>query len=137
RFIENIQITSSESLGVEERARYYDHSGATRDMVQNHMLQMVSLLAMEPPIKLTTEEIRSEKIKVLRALRPVEKDQVDENFVRGQYGEGSILDEKVPAYQHEAEELAASNTETFVAGRVMIDNYRWAGVPFYIRTGKR
>src|SRR5699024_9906998 len=86
---------------------------------------------------LTTEEIRSEKIKVLRALRPVEKDQVDENFVRGQYGEGSILDEKVPAYQHEAEELAASNTETFVAGRVMIDNYRWAGVPFYIRTGKR
>lgn len=137
RFIANIQVTSSESLGVEERARYYDRSGATRDMVQNHMLQMVSLLAMEPPIKLTTEEIRSEKIKVLRALRPIEKEQVDENFVRGQYGKGYMHGENAPGYREEANELAASNTETFVAGRVMIDNYRWAGVPFYIRTGKR
>ncbi|MFC2949138.1 glucose-6-phosphate dehydrogenase [Virgibacillus sediminis] len=137
RFISNIQITSSESLGVEERARYYDHSGAARDMVQNHMLQMVALLAMEPPINLTTDEIRSEKIKVLRALRNLTEDEVDENFVRGQYGPGVIRRRNVNGYREEAEELAYSQTETFVAGKVMIDNYRWAGVPFYIRTGKR
>src|SRR5690625_396636 len=137
RFIANIQVTSSETLGVEERARYYDHSGATRDMVQNHMLQMVALLAMEPPINLTTDEIRSEKIKVLRALRKIEPEQVDDHFVRGQYGEGTLHNKAVPGYREEANELAASNTETFVAGRIMIDNYRWAGVPFYIRTGKR
>src|SRR5690625_1647212 len=137
RFIANVQVTSSESLGVEERARYYDHSGATRDMVQNHMLQMVALLAMEPPIKLTTDEIRSEKIKVLRALRQIGPEQVDDHFVRGQYGEGTLHNKAVPGYREEANELAASNTETFVAGRIMIDNYRWAGVPFYIRTGKR
>ncbi|MFS8629673.1 MAG: glucose-6-phosphate dehydrogenase (NADP(+)), partial [Bacillales bacterium] len=86
RFISNIQITSSETLGVEDRGRYYDHSGALRDMVQNHMLQMVALLAMEPPIKLTTDDIRSEKVKVLRALRPISHDEVDQYFVRGQYG---------------------------------------------------
>ncbi len=134
RFIANIQVTSSEEIGVEERASYYDQSGAVRDMMQNHMLQMVALLAMEPPIKLTSEEIRSEKLKVLRALRKVETKDVDDNFVRGQYGEGA----NYPiAYQQEAPELANSNRETFVAGKIMIDNYRWAGVPFYIRTGKR
>lgn len=90
RFISNVQVTSSETLGVEERARYYDTSGATRDMVQNHMLQMVALLAMEPPIKLTTDEIRSEKIKVLRALRPINPKEIDNFFVRGQYGVGKI-----------------------------------------------
>ncbi|WP_217586452.1 glucose-6-phosphate dehydrogenase [Lentibacillus saliphilus] len=135
RFIANIQVTSSETVGVEERARYYDQAGAVRDMVQNHMLQMIALLAMEPPIKLTTDEIRSEKVKVLRALRPVKPEQVDDYFVRGQYGAGEMNDREVPGY---AEELGeASNTETFVAAKLMIDNYRWAGVPFYIRTGKR
>ncbi|GGJ52433.1 glucose-6-phosphate dehydrogenase [Virgibacillus salexigens] len=133
RFISNIQITSSEKLGVEERARYYDHSGATRDMVQNHMLQMVALLAMEPPIKLTPEEIRSEKVKVLRALRLVDPEKVNEFFVRGQYGSSN----SIKGYREEATDLANSTTETFVAGKVMIDNYRWAGVPFYIRTGKK
>jgi len=137
RFISNIQITSSETLGVEDRARYYDHSGAIRDMVQNHMLQMVALLAMEPPISLTTDEIRSEKIKVLRALRNMNSDEVNDYFVRGQYGEGEINGTAVPAYRDEAEELTHSNTETYVAGKLLIDNYRWAGVPFYIRTGKR
>lgn len=132
RFIANIQVTSSEEIGVEDRASYYDQSGAVRDMMQNHMLQMVALLAMEPPIKLTSEEIRSEKLKVLRALRKIEN--VDDNFVRGQYGEGP---DYPIAYQQEAPALAKSNTETFVAGKIMIDNYRWAGVPFYIRTGKR
>src|SRR5699024_7525189 len=114
--------------------RYYDTSGATRDMVQNHMLQMVSLLAMEPPINLTTDEIRSEKIKVLRAIRKIENGQVREHFVRGQYGKGTVDGKQLPSYREEDPELETSNTETFVAGRIMIDNYRWAGVPIYIRT---
>ncbi|MUV37330.1 Glucose-6-phosphate dehydrogenase (NADP(+)) [Lentibacillus sp. JNUCC-1] len=135
RFISNIQVTSSETVGVEDRARYYDTAGANRDMVQNHMLQMVALLAMEPPIKLTTDEIRSEKVKVLRALRPIDAEAVGDYFVRGQYGPGEVDDAMVPGY---AEELGqASDTETYVAAKLMIDNYRWAGVPFYIRTGKR
>lgn len=137
RYISNIQVTSSETLGVEERARYYDKSGAIRDMVQNHMLQIVSLLAMEPPIRLTTDEIRSEKVKVLRALRPVEGKAVHDYFVRGQYGEGIMDGTKVPAYRDEPNVPKDSNTETFVAGKFLIDNFRWAGVPFYIRTGKR
>ncbi|KJJ40696.1 glucose-6-phosphate dehydrogenase [Bacillus subtilis] len=137
RYISNIQITSSESLGVEDRARYYEKSGALRDMVQNHIMQMVALLAMEPPIKLNTEEIRSEKVKVLRALRPIEKDEVDKYFVRGQYQAGEIDGLPVPAYTDEDNVAPDSNTETFVSGKLLIDNFRWAGVPFYIRTGKR
>ena len=137
RYIANIQITSSETIGVEERARYYDNNGALRDMVQNHMIQMVSLLAMEPPIKLSTEEIRSEKVKVLRALRPIQPEEVDQYFVRGQYDRGIIDGVEVPAYREEKYVDPNSNTETFVAGKLLIDNFRWAGVPFYIRTGKR
>lgn len=137
RYISNIQITSSESLGVEERGRYYEKSGALRDMVQNHMLQMVALLAMEPPIKLTTNEIRSEKVRVFRALRKIEADQVNQYFVRGQYDAGKIDNRQVPKYRDEQMVDQQSNTETFVAGKIMIDNFRWAGVPFYIRTGKR
>ncbi|MEK5335090.1 glucose-6-phosphate dehydrogenase [Bacillus sp. FSL M8-0166] len=137
RYISNIQITSSESLGVEDRARYYENSGALRDMVQNHMLQMVALLAMEPPIKLNTEEIRSEKRKALRALRPFSKDEVDQFFVRGQYDAGTMNGNVVPSYLEEQNVDPNSNTETFVAGKLLIDNFRWAGVPFYIRTGKR
>lgn len=137
RYISNIQLTSSEVLGVEERGRYYENSGALRDMVQNHMLQMVALLAMEPPIRLTTDEIRSEKVKVLRAMRPLEKELVKEYFVRGQYDKGIIDSENVPAYRAEPMVDEASNTETFVAGKLLIDNFRWAGVPIYIRTGKR
>ncbi|WP_407691377.1 glucose-6-phosphate dehydrogenase [Robertmurraya mangrovi] len=137
RFISNIQVTSSEILGVEERGRYYEKSGALRDMVQNHMLQMVALLAMEPPIRLNTEEIRSEKVKVLRALRPMEGDEVEQYFVRGQYGSGTVSGEDVPAYRNEVMVSEESNTETYVAGKLMIDNFRWAGVPIYIRTGKR
>lgn len=137
RYISNIQVTSSEVLGVEERGRYYEKSGALRDMVQNHMLQMVALLAMEPPIKLTTEEIRSEKVKVLRALRAIEGEEVKEFFVRGQYDEGMIEGKKVPGYRKEQMVAENSNTETYVAGKLLIDNFRWAGVPFYIRTGKR
>lgn len=137
RYISNIQITSSETLGVEERGRYYETSGALRDMVQNHMLQMVALLAMEPPIRLTTDEIRSEKVRALRSLRQISGDDVNQYFVRGQYGEGTVNGELQAAYRNEDMVNPASNTETFVAGKLMIDNFRWAGVPFYIRTGKR
>jgi glucose-6-phosphate 1-dehydrogenase len=137
RFISNIQVTSSEVLGVEERGRYYEKSGALRDMVQNHMLQMVALLAMEPPIRLTTDEVRSEKVRVFRALRPIKDGDVNEFFVRGQYGAGQIEGKDLPAYNQEEMVSPESNTETFVAGKLMIDNFRWAGVPFYIRTGKR
>ncbi|RXI97781.1 glucose-6-phosphate dehydrogenase [Anaerobacillus alkaliphilus] len=137
RYIANIQITSSEVLGVEDRGGYYEKSGALRDMVQNHMLQMVSLLAMEPPIKLTTDEIRSEKIKVLRAMRPVKETEVHEYFVRGQYSSGEINGERVIGYREENNVSEKSTTETYVAGKILIDNFRWANVPFYIRTGKR
>jgi glucose-6-phosphate 1-dehydrogenase len=137
RYISNIQITSSETLGVEERGRYYENSGALRDMMQNHMLQMVALLAMEPPISLTTDEIRSEKVRVFRSIRNIEGNEVNDYFVRGQYGEGTMENEKVPAYRDEPNVDKESNTETFVAAKIMIDNFRWAGVPFYIRTGKR
>ncbi len=137
RFISNIQVTSSETLGVEDRGRYYESSGALRDMVQNHMLQMVALLAMEPPIRLNTNEIRSEKVKVLRALRPVTGDEIEKSFIRGQYDAGESKGKQVIAYREEDHVDPQSNTETFVAGKLMIDNFRWAGVPFYIRTGKR
>ncbi|MBL4954044.1 glucose-6-phosphate dehydrogenase [Neobacillus sp. YIM B02564] len=137
RYISNIQITSSETLGVEERGRYYESSGALRDMLQNHMMQIVALLAMEPPISLTTKEIRLEKVRVFRSLRTIKGEAVNDYFVRGQYGEGEIDQKKVPKYRDEPMVNNESNTETFVAGKVMIDNFRWAGVPFYIRTGKR
>ncbi|MDC3418523.1 glucose-6-phosphate dehydrogenase [Aquibacillus salsiterrae] len=137
QYISNIQITSSEVLGVEDRGRYYESSGALRDMVQNHMLQMLALLAMEPPIKLTPNEIRSEKVKALRAIRPISVDDVDKYFVRGQYDRGILNGEEVNAYRESSSVDSNSNTETFVAGKILIDNFRWAGVPFYIRTGKR
>ncbi|MFJ7637115.1 glucose-6-phosphate dehydrogenase [Peribacillus sp. NPDC097225] len=137
RYISNIQVTSSETLGVEERGRYYETSGALRDMVQNHLLQMVALLAMEPPIALTTEEVRSEKVRALRSLRQMKVDEVKEYFVRGQYGSGTVGEQTLPAYRDELNVDPESNTETYVAGKLMIDNFRWAGVPFYIRTGKR
>ncbi|WP_332628964.1 glucose-6-phosphate dehydrogenase [Halalkalibacter flavus] len=137
QYISNIQITSSETLGVEDRGGYYETSGALRDMVQNHMLQMVSLLAMDPPIRLTTDEIRSEKIKVLRALRNFSIEETPNYFVRGQYEAGVIQGEEVKGYREEKNVDPNSITETYVAGKILIDNHRWAGVPFYIRTGKR
>ncbi|MDL4841806.1 glucose-6-phosphate dehydrogenase [Aquibacillus rhizosphaerae] len=135
--ISNIQITSSEVLGVEDRGRYYESSGALRDMVQNHMLQMMALLAMEPPIKLTPEEIRSEKVKVLRALKPITEEDVEKYFVRGQYDRGILNGEEINGYREGNSVDPESNTETFVSGKLLIENFRWAGVPFYIRTGKR
>lgn len=137
RNIANIQVTSSEQLGVEGRGSYYEKSGALRDMVQNHMLQMVSLLAMDVPLQLSTDDIRSEKIKVLRALRPVMGETISKNVVRAQYSEGTMNGEQVKGYLQEENVSESSHTETYVAARLMIDNHVWAGVPFYIRTGKR
>ncbi|GGJ01757.1 glucose-6-phosphate 1-dehydrogenase [Alicyclobacillus cellulosilyticus] len=137
RCIANVQITSSETVGVEERAAYYDKAGALRDMFQNHMLQMVTMIAMEPPSRLMTEAIRDEKVKVLQSLRPYGRAEVRQHIVRGQYGEGEIQGKAVPAYRDEPNVAPGSRTETFIAARLYIDNFRWAGVPFYVRTGKR
>ncbi|WEG14951.1 glucose-6-phosphate dehydrogenase [Pullulanibacillus sp. KACC 23026] len=136
--IANVQITSSETLGVEERASYYDRTGALMDMVQNHMLQMVALTAMEPPSRMVTEDIRDEKVKVLRSIRPVDVSNVGDLIVRGQYGSGT-LPNGLPAIAYREEENISrdSETDTYVAAKLFIDNFRWAGVPFYIRTGKR
>ncbi|WP_027417913.1 glucose-6-phosphate dehydrogenase [Aneurinibacillus terranovensis] len=137
RYIDNIQITASETVGVEERASYYETSGALRDMVQNHMLQMVMMVCMEPPSRLKTEAIRDEKVKVLRALRRYSEEEVNDYFVRGQYATGTIKGKNEPAYRDEPGVSPNSMTETFVAAKLHVDNFRWAGVPIYIRTGKR
>lgn len=138
KHIANVQITLSETVGVEERGGYYDHAGALRDMGQNHMLQMLTMIAMEPPSRLFPEDIRDEKVKVLRSLRPYESAQeVKEHVVRGQYTEGEAQGKKFPGYRQEDKIDPNSNTETYFAAKVFVDNFRWAGVPFYIRTGKR
>ncbi|NQX63699.1 glucose-6-phosphate dehydrogenase [Paenibacillus qinlingensis] len=138
KYIANIQITLSETVGVEERGGYYDHSGALRDMGQNHMLQMLMMMAMEPPSRLHPEDIRDEKVKVLRSLRLFEDGKdVRSNVIRGQYASGSAKGKALPAYREEDSVNPQSTTETYFAARVHVDNFRWAGVPFYIRTGKR
>lgn len=138
RYISNVQITASEMLGVGERAGYYDRTGALLDMVQNHLLQMTALTAMEPPSRLETEDIRDEKVKVLRSIRPVTVESARRDIVKGQYTKGVLPSgESVPGYREEENVPENSETETFVAAKLFIDNFRWAGVPFYIRTGKR
>ncbi|MCL6517261.1 glucose-6-phosphate dehydrogenase [Alicyclobacillus sp.] len=137
RAIANVQITSSETVGVENRAGYYETAGALRDMVQNHMLQMVMMVAMEPPSRLKMEAIRDEKVKVLRSLRRYTPEEAVHHVVRGQYTAGRVLGQEVAGYREEPGVPAGSITETFVAARLYIDNFRWAGVPFYLRTGKR
>ena len=136
--IDHIQITAAETLGIEGRWSYYDKVGQLRDMFQNHLLQLLCMVAMEPPNSLSSDEIRAEKIKLLRALRPIGIDKVDEYVVRGQYTNGWIDGKPVLGYlEEEGAEKSSSNNETFVAIKVEIDNWRWAGVPFYMRTGKR
>ena len=137
RYIDHVQITASEPLGVEGRAGYYDKSGALRDMVQNHLLQLLCLTAMEPPTGLDADAIRDEKVKVLRSLRPIEGAEVSEHVIRGQYGAGAINGKRVAAYRDEANVNPESMTETFVALQINVDNWRWAGVPFFVRVGKR
>ncbi|MGM0429859.1 MAG: glucose-6-phosphate dehydrogenase [Pseudomonadota bacterium] len=135
--IEHIQITAAEQVGVEGRWGYYDDAGQLRDMVQNHLLQVLSLIAMEPPSRLDAESIREEKLKVLKALRPIDESNCQETTVRGQYQSGFVGDQRVPGYLEEEGAKSNSQTETFVALKVNIDNWRWSGVPFYLRTGKR
>ncbi|MEO6847849.1 MAG: glucose-6-phosphate dehydrogenase [Chthoniobacterales bacterium] len=137
RYISHIQITASEPLGVEGRAGYYDHAGALRDMVQNHLLQLLCLTAMEPPTDLGADAVRDEKVKVLRTLRPLTGPDVLRNVVRAQYGAGSIDGKRVAAYRDEQNIPPESVTDTYVALRLHIDNWRWAGVPFFVRVGKR
>ncbi len=135
RHIEQVQITVAETIGVEGRGDYYDHSGAMRDMLQNHLLQLVCLTAMEPPAQFDPSSVRNEKIKVLRSLRAIGADDVGSHSVAGQYSAGAIDGAAVKGYRDELGR--ASSTETFVALRAHIDNWRWSGVPFYLRTGKR
>ncbi len=135
--IDHVQITVAEEVGIEGRWGYFDKSGQLRDMVQNHLMQILTLVAMEPPVNMDGDSIRNEKLKVLKALRPITRDNASEATVRGQYSSGFIRGEAVPGYTGETGGNPNSNTETFVALRVDIDNWRWAGVPFYLRTGKR
>lgn len=135
KFIDNIQITSFEKLGVNERGGYYESAGALKDMLQNHLLQLLSITAMEPPAILDTEAIRDEKVKVLKSLRLYKEEELRENVIRGQYGDAK--DQSIIGYRKENRVADDSNTETYVALKAHIDNFRWAGVPFYIRTGKR
>ncbi|GAA0987812.1 glucose-6-phosphate dehydrogenase [Nocardiopsis tropica] len=137
RWIDHVQITATETVGVGGRRGYYDTSGAMRDMVQNHLLQLLCLTAMEPPASYDREAVRDEKLKVLQSLRPVTGDRVAEDTARGQYGRGTVQGVEVHGYLDEAGGPAVSDTETFVALRAEIANWRWAGVPFYLRTGKR
>jgi len=136
-YIDSVQITIAEQIGVEHRASYYDKAGALRDMFQNHMLQMLALVAMEPPISFEADRLRDEKVKLLRAIRPIELDQWNRVIVRGQYGPGSIDGKQVVGYREEPGVDPKSKTETFIAAKLFIDNWRWKGVPFYLRTGKR
>ena len=137
RYIDHVQITVAETLGVEHRGEYYDHAGALRDMIQNHLMQILSLVSMEPPIAFTADEIRARKVDVLRAIRPIPVDNLHRYAARGQYGAGWLEGERVPAYRDEPEVDPASGTETFAALKLFIDNWRWQDIPFYMRTGKR
>lgn len=134
--VEQVQITVGEKLGVGGRGGYYEEAGALRDMVQNHLLQVLALVAMEPPVSLEAESVRDEKVKLLKSIRPLHPSQVAGNVVRGQYTAGEIEGQKRVAYRSEVKVKPDSNTETFVAMRTLIDNWRWSGVPFYLRTGK-
>jgi glucose-6-phosphate 1-dehydrogenase len=136
-FIDHVQITAGESLGVEKRAAFYENAGALRDMIQSHVLQLTSIVAMEAPATFDATSVRNEKIKVLQSIRPLTPQTIAKNVVRGQYAAGKIAGKDVPAYQQEPGVKPGSKTETFVALKLLVDNWRWSGVPFYLRTGKR
>jgi glucose-6-phosphate 1-dehydrogenase len=137
RYVDHVQITVAETVGVDSRGRYYDTAGALRDMVQNHMLQLLALTAMEPPISFRADDVRNERVKVLRAIHRLLPEEVGACVVRGQYGPGEAAGKPVPGYRSEANVAAGSPTETYVALKLTVDNWRWADVPFYLRTGKR
>jgi glucose-6-phosphate 1-dehydrogenase len=136
-FVDSVQITAAEDIGIEGRAGYYDQAGALRDLVQNHMLQLLALLAMEPPASFEANRVRDEKVKVLESIVPPALEEVASMAVRGQYGPGQVQGKQVPGYREEEGVPEDSRTETFAALRLAVSNWRWAGVPFYLRTGKR
>jgi len=137
RYIDHVQISVAETVGVEQRGGYYDTAGALRDMVPNHIMQLISLTAMEPPISFQADAVRDEQAKILHAIQPLGAEDVLSRTVRGQYGDGELVGQHVPGYRAESGVPPASRTETYVAIKLQIDNWRWAGVPFYVRTGKR
>ncbi len=136
-YIESVQITVSEQLGIGNRGNYYETAGALRDMIQNHLMQLLCLIAMEPPVSFVADEVRNRKVDVLNALRRIKPDEINQYAVRGQYGPGWIQGKKVIGYRQEADVSKTSTKETFAAVKLFIDNWRWQGVPFYLRTGKR
>ncbi len=136
-YIDHIQITVAEKIGIEDRGGYYENSGIIRDMIQNHLLQLVCLIAMEPPVSFNANEVRNKKVDVLHAIRKIKREEVHDFAVRGQYGEGWLEGEKVKGYRQEKDVAPESTTPTFAALKFYIDNWRWSGVPFYIRSGKR
>ena len=137
RYVDHVQITAAESLGVEHRAGYFEQAGLLRDMFQNHMLQMLAMVAMEPPISFDGDRVRDEKVKLMRSIRPFPLDDLNQCIVRGQYSPGSIDGVSVPGYRQEEGVASDSQVETFIAAKVFVDNWRWQGVPFYMRAGKR
>jgi len=137
RYIDHVQISVAETVGVEQRGSYYDHAGALRDMVPNHIMQLISLTSMEPPVSFQADAVRDEQAKILHAIQPLSSEEVLSKTIRGQYGSGVAGSQHVPGYREEEDVPPDSRTETFVAMKLMIDNWRWADVPFYLRTGKR
>ncbi len=137
RYIDHVQITVAEQVGVEHRGAYYEHAGALRDMIQNHLIQILTMIAMEPMVSFNANEIRNKKVDVLQAIRAIPEEQVKEVAVRGQYGPGTLDGQKVPAYRSEPGVARHSSSETFAAVKLFVDNWRWQDVPFYLRTGKR
>jgi glucose-6-phosphate 1-dehydrogenase len=136
-YVDHVQITAAETLGVERRGGFYETAGALRDMIQSHVLQLTSLVAVEPPAFFDATAVRNEKLKILQSIRPFNLEMVAQSIVRGQYAPGKLGEKQVPGYRQEPNVNPASKTETFVAAKLLIDNWRWAGVPFYLRTGKR
>ena len=136
RYIDHVQISVAETVGVESRGSYYDKAGALRDMVPNHIMQLISLTAMEPPVSFRADAVRDEQAKILHAIQPLSSEDVLSKTVRGQYGDGAVAGQRILAYRSEADVPPESRTETFVAMKLQIDNWRWADVPFYLRTGK-
>lgn len=137
RYVDHVQITVAEHLGVEHRGGYYEHAGALRDMVQNHLMQIMCFIAMEPPVSFDADEIRNKKLDVLQAVRPIPQGQAHQFAARGQYGAGQAAGQDVVGYREEPDVSADSQAETFAALKLFVDNWRWQGVPFYLRTGKR
>jgi len=136
-YVDHVQLTVAETVGVEDRGNYYETAGVLRDMIQNHLFQLLALVAMEPPISFAADAVRDEKVKILQAIRPMGPEEILDRTIRGQYGDGMIDGKPVPAYRKEPKVSPTSTTETYAALKLFVENWRWAGVPFYLRSGKR